>query len=67
MENSHNQFNGKAVSLMDNVLTLRKIVEKRTTTDLNTELVFVELEKVYDSVPFNKFYKVVQMTGEYIV
>jgi Reverse transcriptase (RNA-dependent DNA polymerase) len=45
-------------SCTDNVFTLSQITERRTARNLNTHLIFVDLEKAYDTVPLNKLFEV---------
>lgn len=37
-------------SYVDNIFVLQQITEKRKTRNLSTHLVFIDLEKAYDSV-----------------
>lgn len=50
-------------SCMDNVFVLQQIIEKRKARSLPTHLVFVDLEKAYDSVPIKKLFESMTKVG----
>jgi hypothetical protein len=41
-------------SCTNNIFSLKNLTEKRTARNLETHLVFVDLQKAYDSVPIKK-------------
>jgi hypothetical protein len=45
-------------SCTDNIFSLKKLTEKRNARNLETHLVFVDLQKAYDSVPIKKLFEV---------
>lgn len=45
-------------SCLDNIFVLQQLVEKRIERNMTTHLMFVDLEKAYDSVPINKMFEV---------
>ena len=45
-------------SCLDNIYTLRQLLEKRTARNLNTHIIFIDLEKAYDNVPLSKLFEV---------
>lgn len=47
-------------SCIDNTFVLNQLIEKRKARNLNTYLVFVDLEKAYDNVPLNKLFDVLE-------
>lgn len=56
-------------SCTDNVFCLRNLIEKRHARNLETHLIFVDLQKAYDSVPRQNLIKVLEKTlinGHYV-
>lgn len=47
-------------SCTDNIFVLRQIIEKRKNHNLSTHLIFIDLEKAYDTVPLKKLFEVLQ-------
>ena len=45
-------------SCVDNIITLRQLIEKWYAQNLSTQLIFVDLEKAYDSVPLTRLFEV---------
>lgn len=43
-------------STMDHIFSIRQLIEKRITFQQPLHLVFVDLEKAYDNVPWNKLW-----------
>lgn len=50
-------------SCMDNVFVLQQIMEKRKAHNLTTHLIFIDLEKAYDTVPLKKLFQILKKTG----
>ena len=50
-------------SCIDNISTLRQLLEKRMARNLETHLVFVDLQKAYDSVPLVKLWPAMIESG----
>ncbi|XP_030754536.1 uncharacterized protein LOC115881259 [Sitophilus oryzae] len=44
-------------SCTDNIFVLQQIIEKRRARNLDTHLVFIDLEKAYDTVPLKKLFE----------
>jgi hypothetical protein len=56
-------------SCTDNIFSLKNLTEKRTARNLETHLVFVDLQKAYDSVPIKRLFEVLNSSNiekEYI-
>jgi hypothetical protein len=56
-------------SCTDNIFSLKNLTEKRTARNLETHLVFVDLQKAYDSVPIKNLSEVLNSSNigkEYI-
>lgn len=49
-------------SCMDNIYTLQQIIEKRVARNLSTHLVFIDLEKAYDTVPLKFLFNILTRT-----
>lgn len=49
-------------SCNDNIFTLQQLIEKRTARNLSTHLVFIDLEKAYDTVPLKLLFNVLTKT-----
>lgn len=47
-------------SCSDNIFIVRQLIEKRVARNLSTHLIFVDLEKAYDSVPLSRLFKVLR-------
>jgi len=47
-------------SCLDNISTLQQLIEKRSERNLETHLIFIDLEKAYDNVPISKMLEVLQ-------
>ncbi|XP_030753480.1 uncharacterized protein LOC115880423 [Sitophilus oryzae] len=45
-------------SCIDNIFVLQQIIEKRRARNLDTHLVFIDLEKAYDMVPLKKLFEI---------
>lgn len=45
-------------SCVDNIFSLRQVIEKRSERNLSTHLIFIDLEKAYDNVPLSKLFNV---------
>jgi len=50
-------------SCVDNIFVLQQVIEKRTARNLPTHLVFIDLEKAYDTVPLKKLFKTLTTAG----
>lgn len=50
-------------SCTDNVFVLQQILEKRISRNLSTHLVFIDLEKAYDTVPLTKLFEILTKFG----
>ena len=50
-------------SCMDNIFTLQQVIEKRKERNLPTHLVYVDLEKAYDTVPIIELFKTMTKIG----
>ena len=50
-------------SCIDNILTLRQVTDKRLAHNLETHLVYVDLQKAYDSVPLLKMWEAMKRQG----
>ncbi|XP_063929530.1 uncharacterized protein LOC135141885 [Zophobas morio] len=44
-------------SCIDNIFVLQQIIEKRTSRNLPTHIVFIDLEKAYDTVPLKTLFE----------
>jgi hypothetical protein len=56
-------------SCTDNIFSLKNLTEERTARNLDKHLVFVDLQKAYDSVPIKKLFEVLNSSNiekEYI-
>jgi sorting nexin-29 len=56
-------------SCTDNIFSIKNLTEKRTARNLERHLVFVDLQKAYDSVPIKKLFEVLDSSNiekEYI-
>ncbi|XP_030750155.1 uncharacterized protein LOC115877946 [Sitophilus oryzae] len=51
-------------SCTDNIFVLQQIIEKRRARNLDTHLVFIDLEKAYDTVPLKKLFEILVETNE---
>lgn len=49
-------------SCTDNIYTLQQIIEKRVARNLSTHLVFIDLEKAYDTVPLKHLFNILTRT-----
>lgn len=47
----------------DNVFCIKQTIEKRSSTNQETHLMFIDLHKAYDTVPVTKLWKVLQETN----
>jgi len=57
-------------SCTDNIFTLRQVLNKRKTRNLETHLIFIDLEKAYDTVPINKLFQIlnkIKLNGKYVL
>lgn len=50
-------------SCTDNIFTLSQVIQKRVARDRETHIVFVDLEKAYDTVPITKLLAVINNTN----
>lgn len=50
-------------SCLDNIFTLKQVIEKRVARNIDTHIIFIDLEKAYDSVPLNKLFEVLTKRG----
>lgn len=50
-------------SCTDNIFVLQQLLEKRKDRNLDTHLLFVDLEKAYDTVPIQKLFEVMTKIG----
>ena len=50
-------------SCTDNLFVLQQILEKRISRNLSTHLIFVDLEKAYDTVPLKKLFEILPGAG----
>lgn len=50
-------------SCVDNTFSLRQLIEKRLERNLETHIIFIDLEKAYDSVPLCKLFEVLNNSG----
>ncbi|XP_030750903.1 uncharacterized protein LOC115878509 [Sitophilus oryzae] len=51
-------------SCTDNIFVLQQIIEKRRARNLDTHLVFIDLEKAYDTVPLKKLFEILVEANE---
>jgi hypothetical protein len=47
-------------STVDHVFSLKQLIEKKMSVDQPLHLLFVDLEKAYDSVPLKKLWKALE-------
>lgn len=47
-------------SCTDNVFCLKQVIEKKTALNQEVHIIFVDLQKAYDTVPINKLWQVLQ-------
>ena len=50
-------------SCLDNTFTLKQVLEKRIARNMDTHLIFIDLEKAYDSVPLDRLFKTLRKRG----
>ena len=46
-------------SCIDNIFCITQVIEKKKATNMELHLLFIELTKVYDSVPLNKLWEAI--------
>ena len=50
-------------SCIDNIFVLQQILEKRKSHNLSTHIIFVDLEKAYDTVPLKRLFETLTKFG----
>lgn len=50
-------------SCLDNIFVLQQVMERRKERNLPTHIVFIDLEKAYDTVPLNKLFETLTKNG----
>lgn len=58
-EEEHSGFRAGR-SCTDNVFSLKQIIEKKTATNRDIHITFIDLQKAYDTVPVTKLWEVLQ-------
>ena len=48
---------GAGRSCVDNIFCITQIIEKKKTTNMELNLIFIDLTNAYDSVPLNKLWE----------
>lgn len=50
-------------SCSDNIFCLKQLIEKRSERNLETHLIFIDLQKAYDSIPLGRLWPVLRQSG----
>jgi hypothetical protein len=50
-------------SIKDKIFTIKQLIEKRKANNVETHLVFIDLEKAYDTVPLQRLFEILEKSS----